>query len=117
MMPFVMMPFCIPSRRVGVGIPGWMSGFHAHLFSPPCPLVCPVLTHMLTQQVFKSPEVCKVYIGSFNTEPMNEARNPECVGLFHKEQAQLLEDLYAIPGRSCDRKVSRRPCVSLMIDG
>ncbi|KAF6256286.1 P-loop containing nucleoside triphosphate hydrolase protein [Scenedesmus sp. NREL 46B-D3] len=58
-------------------------------------------------KVFKSPEVCKVYIGSFNSEgPIDAAKNPHCVELFEKEQAQLLHDLYEIPSRSCDRKVN-----------
>jgi EH domain-containing protein 1 len=48
----------------------------------------------------------QVYIGSFNSEaPIDAAKNPHCVELFEKEQAQLLHDLYEIPSRSCDRKV------------
>eukprot|EP00775_Hariotina_reticulata_P005540 gene5540-5776_t len=58
-------------------------------------------------KVFKSPEVCKVYIGSFNSEaPIDKAKNPHCVDLFEAEQAQLLHDLYEIPTRSCDRKIN-----------
>lgn len=58
-------------------------------------------------KVFKSPEVCKVYIGSFNSEaPINEQKNPHGRHLFEAEQAQLLQDLYEIPQRSCDRKVN-----------
>eukprot|EP00879_Flechtneria_rotunda_P003023 GHRR01003241.1.p1 GENE.GHRR01003241.1~~GHRR01003241.1.p1 ORF type:complete len:568 (+),score=176.91 GHRR01003241.1:379-2082(+) len=58
-------------------------------------------------KVFKSPEVCKVYIGSFNSDaPIDKAKNPHCVELFEAEQAQLLHDLYEIPSRSCDRKVN-----------
>jgi EH domain-containing protein 1 len=50
----------------------------------------------------------QVYIGSFNSEaPIDAAKNPHCVELFEKEQAQLLHDLYEIPSRSCDRKVGR----------
>jgi EH domain-containing protein 1 len=50
----------------------------------------------------------QVYIGSFNSEaPIDAAKNPHCVDLFEKEQAQLLHDLYEIPSRSCDRKVRR----------
>jgi hypothetical protein len=47
-------------------------------------------------KVFCSPEVCRVYIGSFNTAPINAARNPECVGLFEREQEALLEDLHDV---------------------
>ncbi|KAF8073195.1 EHD1 [Scenedesmus sp. PABB004] len=58
-------------------------------------------------KVFKSPEVCKVYIGSFNADaPIDATKNPHCVDLFGKEQAQLLHDLYEIPTRSCDRKIN-----------
>eukprot|EP00878_Enallax_costatus_P017605 GHUV01018497.1.p1 GENE.GHUV01018497.1~~GHUV01018497.1.p1 ORF type:complete len:533 (+),score=105.10 GHUV01018497.1:417-2015(+) len=58
-------------------------------------------------KVFKSPEVCKVYIGSFNSDaPINAEKNPHCVELFEAEQAQLLHDLYEIPSRSCDRKIN-----------
>jgi hypothetical protein len=38
-----------------------------------------------------------VYIGSFNADaPINKAKNPECVGLFEKEHAALLDDLYEV---------------------
>lgn len=58
-------------------------------------------------KVFRSPEVCRVYIGSFNgLNPMREDMNPNCLPLFKKEQEDLLEDLYEIPTRSCDRKVN-----------
>lgn len=58
-------------------------------------------------KVFKTPEVCRVYIGSFNADaPINRSKNPECFGLFEKEHASLLDDLYEIPARSCDRKVN-----------
>jgi EH domain-containing protein 1 len=58
-------------------------------------------------KVFRSPEVCRVYIGSFNgLKPIREDINPNCVPLFQKEQADLLTDLYEIPSRSCDRKVN-----------
>ncbi|KAI8474973.1 MAG: P-loop containing nucleoside triphosphate hydrolase protein [Monoraphidium minutum] len=58
-------------------------------------------------KVFRTPEVCRVYIGSFNAgKPIDASRNPECVGLFEKEHAALLEDLHEIPARSCDRKVN-----------
>jgi EH domain-containing protein 1 len=55
-----------------------------------------------------------VYIGSFNSEaPIDAAKNPQCVELFEKEQAQLLHDLYEIPSRSCDRKVSQKSLLLL----
>ena len=44
-------------------------------------------------------------VGSFNSNaPISTAKAPECKGLFEKEQADLLADLYEMPGRSCDRK-------------
>ncbi|CAD7698842.1 unnamed protein product [Ostreobium quekettii] len=58
-------------------------------------------------KVFKSPEVCRVYIGSFNAgRSINEENNPHGVELFRKEQEDLLHDLLEIPQRSCDRKVN-----------
>ena len=56
-------------------------------------------------QVFKTPEVCRVYIGSFNADaPIDARKNPECAGLFARERDALLDDLRDIPARSCDRK-------------
>lgn len=58
-------------------------------------------------KVFNSPEVCRVYIGSFNaSSPIKQDVNPSCTSLFEKEQEDLLHDLYDIPARSCDRKVN-----------
>ncbi|KAK9806972.1 hypothetical protein WJX72_009114 [[Myrmecia] bisecta] len=58
-------------------------------------------------KVFRSPEVCRVYIGSFNEgKPVREDVNPYGKHLFEREQADLLKDLYEIPQRSCDRKVN-----------
>jgi EH domain-containing protein 1 len=58
-------------------------------------------------KVFRSPEVCRVYIGSFNAAaPIREDVNPAGRPLFEKEQEDLLHDLYDIPARSCDRKVN-----------
>lgn len=58
-------------------------------------------------KVFRSPEVCRVYIGSFNAgSPIREDINPSGKALFEKEQEDLLHDLYDIPARSCDRKVN-----------
>ena len=43
-------------------------------------------------KVFKSPEVCKVYVGSFNSEaPINEKINPYGKPLFEAEQKQVGE--------------------------
>ena len=51
-------------------------------------------------------QVCKVYIGSFNADkPIRTDMNPSGEELFNKEPADLLQDLFEIPQRSCDRKV------------
>ena len=51
-------------------------------------------------------QVCKVYIGSFNADkPIRTDMNPSGEELFNKEQSDLLQDLFEIPQRSCDRKV------------
>lgn len=58
-------------------------------------------------KVFKSPEVCRVYVGSFNAgAPIRDDVNPAGKGLFEREQEDLLHDLYDIPARSCDRRVN-----------
>ena len=57
-------------------------------------------------KVFMTPEVCKVYVGSFNTEPPREGDDRMNADLFEKEQADLRDDLMDIPRRSCDRKVN-----------
>jgi len=58
-------------------------------------------------KVFKSPEVCRVYVGSFNADaPINEEKNPYGRPLFEAEQKELLASLYDIPQRSCDRKIN-----------
>ena len=55
-------------------------------------------------------QVCKVYIGSFNADkPVRSDLNPAGVELFEKEQSDLLQDLYDIPQRACDRKVEDAP--------
>lgn len=47
-----------------------------------------------------------MYLGSFNADnPIRSDLNPAGVELFTKEQGDLLNDLYEIPQRSCDRKV------------
>ena len=54
--------------------------------------------------------MCKVYIGSFNADkPVRSDLNPAGVELFEKEQSDLLQDLYDIPQRACDRKVCMPP--------
>ncbi|KAL6763258.1 P-loop containing nucleoside triphosphate hydrolase protein [Haematococcus lacustris] len=58
-------------------------------------------------KVFRSPEVCRVYVGSFNSDaPISEAKNPYGRTLFEAEQKELLASLYDIPQRSCDRKIN-----------
>jgi EH domain-containing protein 1 len=57
-------------------------------------------------KVFNTPEVCRVYVGSFNTEPISTAKNPAGVELFRMEQEALVKDLREVPHRSCDRKVN-----------
>lgn len=58
-------------------------------------------------KVFKSPEVCRVYVGSFNSDaPISEDKNPYGRPLFEAEQKELLASLYEIPQRSCDRKIN-----------
>eukprot|EP00210_Caulerpa_lentillifera_P006452 g6164.t1 len=58
-------------------------------------------------KVFRSPEVCRVYIGSFNSNrEISIDKNPNGKELFMAEQEDLLNDLYDIPLKSCDRKVN-----------
>lgn len=48
-------------------------------------------------KVSRSPEVCRVYIGSFNgLNPIREDVNPNCVPLFQKEQVLQMYCLLAI---------------------
>ena len=48
-----------------------------------------------------------MYIGSFNADkPIRSDLNPAGLELFEKEQADLLQDLFDIPQRACDRKAS-----------
>ena len=68
-------------------------------------------------KVFNTPEVCKVYVGSFNDQPLNTENNQLGAELFEKEQSDLKRDLLDIPQRSCDRKVNEfvkrvRACVT-----
>ena len=64
------------------------------------------LTPCLCAESCAAWQVCKVYLGSFNAGvPIRSDLNPAGQELFQKEQAALLNDLYEIPQRSCDRKV------------
>ncbi|KAL8509863.1 hypothetical protein ACS0TY_016907 [Phlomoides rotata] len=61
-------------------------------------------------KVLNTPEVNRVYIGSFNDKPINTASaGPLGKDLFEKEQNDLLRDLKDIPKKACDRRVSMRP--------
>ncbi|KAL2483731.1 EH domain-containing protein 1 [Forsythia ovata] len=57
-------------------------------------------------KVLNTPEVMRVYIGSFNDKPMNAAAGPMGQELFEKEQDDLLTDLKNIPKRACDRRIN-----------
>jgi EH domain-containing protein 1 len=57
-------------------------------------------------KVFNTPEVSRVYVGSFNTQPIKTDLNPHGEELFLSEQRDLVKDLRDIPHRSCDRKVN-----------
>ncbi|KAF5728557.1 EH domain-containing protein 1 [Tripterygium wilfordii] len=58
-------------------------------------------------KVLNTPEVVRVYIGSFNDKPINEATvNPMFRELFEKEQYDLLMDLVDIPKKACDRRIN-----------
>lgn len=58
-------------------------------------------------KVINTPEVVRVYIGSFNDKPVNEAAvGPIGKELFEKEQEDLLSDLKDIPKKACDRRIN-----------
>ncbi|CAL9162630.1 unnamed protein product [Musa hybrid cultivar] len=58
-------------------------------------------------KVLNTPEVMRVYIGSFNDKPVNSmAVGPVGKELFEKEQDDLLSDLKDIPKKACDRKIN-----------
>ncbi|CAO2823615.1 unnamed protein product [Amaranthus hypochondriacus] len=58
-------------------------------------------------KVLNTPEVSRVYIGSFNDKPINEeAVGPIGRDLFEKEQNDLLNDLKDIPKKACDRRIN-----------
>ncbi|MED6172728.1 EH domain-containing protein 1, variant 2 [Stylosanthes scabra] len=58
-------------------------------------------------KVLNTPEVMRVYIGSFNDKPVNDAiSGPIGRDLFEKEQDDLLSDLKDIPKKACDRRIN-----------
>ncbi|KAI5674760.1 hypothetical protein M9H77_15124 [Catharanthus roseus] len=58
-------------------------------------------------KVLNTPEVTRVYIGSFNDKPINQAAaGPIGSELFEKEQDDLLTDLKNIPKKACDRRIN-----------
>ncbi|CAL9107586.1 unnamed protein product [Musa acuminata var. zebrina] len=58
-------------------------------------------------KVLNTPEVMRVYIGSFNDKPVNEAASgPIGKELFVREQDDLLSDLKDIPKKACDRRIN-----------
>ncbi|KAL8469870.1 hypothetical protein ACS0TY_032655 [Phlomoides rotata] len=58
-------------------------------------------------KVLNTPEVNRVYIGSFNDKPINEGVvGPIGKELFEKEQDDLLTDLKDIPKKACDRRIN-----------
>lgn len=58
-------------------------------------------------KVLNTPEVARVYIGSFGDKPFNiEALDPMGKELFEKEQDDLLLDLIDIPKKACDRRIN-----------
>ncbi|MED6219262.1 EH domain-containing protein 1, partial [Stylosanthes scabra] len=58
-------------------------------------------------KVLNTPEVMRVYLGSFNDKPIDYAENgPLGSDLFEKEQEDLLSDLKDIPRKACDRKIN-----------
>ncbi|CAN4117812.1 unnamed protein product [Withania somnifera] len=58
-------------------------------------------------KVQNTPEVSRVYIGSFSDRPINEdLTGPLGKELFEKEQNDLLTDLKNIPKKACDRRIN-----------
>ncbi|KVI01097.1 Calcium-binding EF-hand [Cynara cardunculus var. scolymus] len=58
-------------------------------------------------KVLNTPEVARVYIGSFGDKPVNlEALDSMGKELFEKEQDDLLLDLIDIPKKACDRRIN-----------
>lgn len=54
-------------------------------------------------KVMKTPEVLRVYVGSFWSEPMMYNDNAE---LFELEEADLMKDLRSLPRNSAVRKIN-----------
>jgi proline racemase len=54
-------------------------------------------------KVVKTPEVMRVYVGSFWNEPLRFADNQE---LFEMEQRDLMNDLKCLPRNSAVRKIN-----------
>ncbi|KAH9605320.1 hypothetical protein KSS87_022448 [Heliosperma pusillum] len=58
-------------------------------------------------KVLNTPEVTRVYVGSFNDTPSNEAiGGPMGRELFEREHDDLLADLKDIPKKACDRRIN-----------
>ncbi|PNT62099.1 hypothetical protein BRADI_5g25580v3 [Brachypodium distachyon] len=58
-------------------------------------------------KVLNTPEVMRVYIGSFNDKPIREtAAGPLGMELFEREQEDLMSDLNDIPKKACDRRIN-----------
>ncbi|XP_021692252.2 EH domain-containing protein 1 isoform X2 [Hevea brasiliensis] len=58
-------------------------------------------------KILNTPEVVRVYLGSFNDKPVNEAAvGPTGKEFFEKEQDDLLSDLKDIPKKACDRRIN-----------
>ncbi|KAL3850914.1 hypothetical protein ACJIZ3_012796 [Penstemon smallii] len=58
-------------------------------------------------KVLNTPEVMRVYVGSFSDKPLKEAEmGPIGKELFEKEQDELLLDLIDIPKKACDRRIN-----------
>ncbi|CDY29816.1 BnaC05g31740D [Brassica napus] len=58
-------------------------------------------------KVLNTPEVARVYIGSFSDKPINEvSTGPIGRELFEMEQEDLLSDLKNIPKKACDRRIN-----------
>ncbi|KAJ0454261.1 putative EH domain-containing protein [Helianthus annuus] len=58
-------------------------------------------------KVLNTPEVTRVYVGSFNDKPVDkESLDSMGKELFEKEQDDLLVDLMDIPKKACDRQIN-----------
>ncbi|CAM8948708.1 unnamed protein product [Rhodiola kirilowii] len=58
-------------------------------------------------KALNTPEVMRVYIGSFSDKCVSEAAaGPLGKELFEKEQENLLADLWDIPKKACDRRIN-----------